>query len=155
MASVNKAIIVGNLGHDPEVRYMPSGEKVVSVSVATTEKWKDRASGEPREVTAWHRVTAFGKTADVVAEYARKGAPIYVEGSIRYQKYTDKNGVEKVATDIRADRVQLLSGRRDDDRDDGNQARAPATPPRTSPPSTPPATSNGSGFDDMDDDIPF
>lgn len=160
MASVNKVIIVGNLGRDPEMRYLPSGEAVVNLAVATTDKYKDK-SGAMQEATEWHRVSFFGRTAEVCGEYLKKGSQVYIEGSIRTRKYTDKDGVEKYATEIRGDRMQMLGSRAGGgmaDMDDGyNQAPPPPRSPQ------PAGESRGaqqqrpasSGFDDMDDDFPF
>jgi single-strand DNA-binding protein len=142
MASVNKAIIVGHLGRDPETRVFPSGDQVCNVTIATSEKWKDKQSGEMREATEWHKVVFNGKLAEIAAQYLRKGAQVYVEGSIKTRKYTDKDGVEKYATDIRADRMQML-GSRGDGEAAPRQAPAPASKPAPS------------GFDDMPDDVPF
>ena len=111
MASVNKAIIVGNLGRDPEVRYSASGDAMCNLSIATTDNWKDKATGERKEVTEWHRVSFFGKTAEVCGQYLKKGSQIYVEGSIRTRKWTDKDGQEKYTTEIRGDHMQMLSGK--------------------------------------------
>lgn len=108
--SVNKVILVGNLGRDPEIRYLPSGEAVANLSVATTDKFKDK-SGAMQEVTEWHRVSYFGRTAEICGQYLKKGSQVYVEGSIRTRKYTDKDGVEKYATEVRGDRMQMLGGR--------------------------------------------
>ena len=141
MASVNKAIIVGHLGRDPETRYMPSGDAAVNFSVATTDKWKDKSTGEVKEATEWHNVSAFGKLAETCGQYLKKGSQVYIEGSLRTRKYTDKNGVERYATDIRADSMQMLGGK-----PDGQQAPRQAAPQR--------AAQQG-GFDDMADDIPF
>jgi single-strand DNA-binding protein len=159
MASVNKVILVGNLGRDPEMRYLPSGEAVVNLSVATTDKFKDK-SGAMQEATEWHRVSFFGRTAEVCGQYLKKGSQIYVEGSLRTRKYTDKDGVEKYATEIRGDRMQMLGGRAGGgmaDMDDGGYNQAP--PARSPSPggqrSAPAARPASSGFDDMDDDIPF
>ncbi len=155
MASVNKVILVGNLGRDPEMRYLPSGEAVVNLSVATTDKFKDK-SGAMQEATEWHRVSFFGRTAEVCGQYLKKGSQVYIEGSIRTRKYTDKDGVEKYATEIRGDRMQMLGGKSGGgmaDMDDYNQA-----PPRSQPRANAPAAAQrpaSSGFDDMDDDIPF
>jgi single-strand DNA-binding protein len=149
MASVNKVIIVGNLGRDPEMRTFPSGDRVANVAIATTDKWKDKQSGELKEHTEWHRVTFNGRLAEIAGEYLRKGSQVYVEGSIRSRKYTDKDGVERIAYEIRADSMQMLGGRGEGDL---QPARAPAAAP---PPARKPATAGGSGFDDMDDDIPF
>lgn len=156
MASVNKVILVGNLGRDPEMRYLPSGEAVASLNIATTDKYKDK-SGQMVEATEWHRVSFFGRTAEVCGQYLKKGSQVYVEGSIRTRKYTDKEGVEKYATEIRGDRMQMLGGRGGGmaDMDDSGPAQSA---PRSQPRSTPSGSSqrpSGGGFDDMDDDIPF
>jgi single-strand DNA-binding protein len=159
MASVNKVILVGNLGRDPEMRYLPSGEAVVNLSVATTDKFKDK-SGAMQEATEWHRVSFFGRTAEVCGQYLKKGSQVYIEGSIRTRKYTDKDGVEKYATEVRGDRMQMLGGKSGggmaDMDDSGYGQPAPRQSqggqPRGSAPAQRPASS---GFDDMDDDIPF
>jgi single-strand DNA-binding protein len=158
MASVNKVILVGNLGRDPEMRYLPSGEAVANLAIATTDKYKDK-TGQMVEQTEWHRVSFFGRTAEVCGQYLKKGSQVYVEGSIRTRKYTDKEGVEKYATEIRGDRMQMLGGRSGGgvaDMDDGsfNQSPQPRTQPRGNAPAAPQRPA-GSGFDDMDDDIPF
>jgi single-strand DNA-binding protein len=163
MASVNKVILVGNCGRDPEIRYLPSGSAVANVSVATTSRRKDKTSGESIEETQWHRVTFFDRLAEIVGEYVKKGRPIYVEGRLVYRKYTDKDGVEKTATDIVATEMQLLGGREGmggpsggDEDGGGAPRRAPAPAARPSAPAQRPAASKPStGFDDMDDDIPF
>ena len=112
MASVNKVIIVGNLGRDPETRYLPSGEAVTNISVATTETWKDKASGEKKEATEWHRISFFGKLAEIAGEYLKKGSQVYVEGQLRTRKYQDKEtGKDRYSTEIRADRMQMLGSR--------------------------------------------
>ena len=111
MASVNKVILVGNLGRDPEVRYTAEGSAITSISVATTSTWKDRNSGERREETEWHRVTFFNRLAEIAGEYLKKGRSVYIEGRLKTRKYTDANGVEKYATDIIADEMQMLGGR--------------------------------------------
>jgi single-strand DNA-binding protein len=155
MASVNKVILVGNLGRDPEMRYLPSGEAVVNLALATTDKFKDK-SGEMKEATEWHRISFFGRTAEVCGQYLKKGSQIYVEGSLRTRKYTDKDGVEKYATEIRGDRMQMLgskgSGGMADMDDAGYSQAAPKPQQRPSAPAQRPASS---GFDDMEDDIPF
>jgi single-strand DNA-binding protein len=125
MASVNKVIIVGNLGRDPETRTFPSGDQVCNVTIATTDKWKDKQSGEMREATEWHRVTFSGRLAEIAAQYLTKGAQVYVEGQIRTRKYTDKDGVEKYATEIRADQMQML-GSKERSEAPREQQRAPA-----------------------------
>ncbi len=153
MASVNKVIIVGNLGRDPEMRTFPSGDQVANVTIATTDKWKDKQTGEMREATEWHRVVFNGRLAEIVGQYLRKGSQVYVEGSLRTRKWTDQAGVEKYSTEIRADQMQMLGGRPNDEHGDGGHSRAPATAPAPRQPQAP-ASSAGSGFDDMTDDIP-
>jgi single-strand DNA-binding protein len=171
MASVNKVILVGNCGRDPEVRYLPSGQAVANVSIATTSKRKDRTSGEMVEETQWHRVSFFDRLAEIVGEYVKKGSPIYVEGRIVYRKFTNKDGVEQNATDIVANEMQLLGGRQGmggpsaggDDEYAGGGGGGGGAPRRSAPPSRAPApaaqrpaaSKPASGFDDMDDDIPF
>lgn len=155
MASVNKVILVGNLGRDPEMRYLPSGEAVANLALATTDKYKDK-SGQLVEATEWHRVAFFGRTAEVCGQYLKKGSPVYVEGSIRSRKYTDKEGVERTAYEIRGDRMQMLGGKSSGgmaDMDDEGPAPAQRSAPAARP--APAAKPQSSGFDDMDDDIPF
>lgn len=163
MASVNKVIIIGNLGKDPEVRYMPSGSAICNITVATTRQWKDKTSGERQEETEWHRITFFDRMAEIAGEYLKKGKPVYVEGRLKTRKYTDKDGVEKYATDIIAMEMQLLGSREGggggmgggDDMGAGSSAPQRSAPPqRQAPVAKAPAKSN-TGFDDMDDDIPF
>src|SRR6476661_648217 len=110
MASVNKVILIGNLGADPETRYLPSGDAVTNIRIATTDSWKDK-SGEKQEHTEWHRVAFFGKTAEIAGEYLKKGSPVYIEGRIRTRKWQDKEGQDRYSTEIVADRMQLLGGR--------------------------------------------
>ena len=147
MASVNKVIIVGNLGRDPEMRSFPNGDQVANVTIATTDKWKDKQTGEPKEHTEWHRVVFNGRLAEIAGQYLRKGSQVYVEGSLRTRKWTDQSGVEKYSTEIRADQMQMLGGR--------PEGAAPAPAPRPAPAPPPAQRSAGSGFDDMDDSIPF
>jgi single-strand DNA-binding protein len=156
MASVNKVILVGNLGRDPETRYMPDGGAVTNVSIATTETWKDKTSGEKQEKTEWHRVAFFGKLAEIAGEYLKKGSQVYVEGRLQTRKYQDKDGVEKYSTEIIADRMQMLGSRQGmgggdrGEREGGGVAERPASAAK-------PAASKaaGSKFDDFEDDIPF
>ncbi len=162
MASVNKVIIVGNLGADPETRYLPSGDAVTSIRVATTDRYKDKQSGEMREATEWHSISFFGKLAEIAGQYLKKGSQVYVEGSLRTRKYTDKNGVEKYATDIRADTMQMLGSRQGMGGEGagsggGGYSRpaAPAQRPAAAPAPAAARPAASSGFDDMDDDIPF
>jgi single-strand DNA-binding protein len=169
MASVNKVILVGNCGRDPEIRYLPSGQAVANVSVATTSRRKDRNSGETVEDTQWHRVTFYDRLAEIAGEYVKKGRPIYVEGRLKYGKYTDQSGVEKNTVDIIATELQLLGGREGmggQGMDEGGGGYAPraAAPAAARPAGAPaarpapqrtPAPAPSSGFEDMDDDIPF
>ncbi len=155
MASVNKVILIGNLGADPEVRYMPSGDAVANLRIATTENWKDKG-GEKQEKTEWHRVSFFGRQAEICGEYLKKGSAIYVEGSLQTRKWQNKEGQDQYTTEIRGDRMQMLGGRGgsnsfevvESDRDRG------APPPSSSAGggSSRPA---GGSINDMDDDIPF
>ena len=188
MASVNKVIIVGNLGRDPEMRTFPSGDQVANVTIATTDKWRDKNTGENKEATEWHRVVFNGRLAEIVGQYLRKGSQVYVEGSIRTRKWTDQSGQERYSTEIRADTMQMLGARQGmgggnqnqgygDDAGYGDNggggyeaaprrqaapAQRPAPAPRMAPPApaapapmAPPPQRAASGFDDMDDDIPF
>jgi single-strand DNA-binding protein len=164
MASVNKVIIVGNLGRDPETRYMPSGDAVTNITVATTDSWKDKASGEKKETTEWHRIAFFGKLAEIAGQYLKKGSQVYIEGSLKTRKYTDKDGVEKYATEIRADSMQMLGGRQSQ-QDSGNDynpgnygggnARQNAAPSGGNIGGSRPSAPKAPSFDDLDDDIPF
>ena len=185
MASVNKVILVGNLGRDPEMRSFPSGDQVANVTLATTDKWKDKQSGEPREHTEWHRLVFNGRLAEIAGQYLRKGSQIYVEGSIRTRKWQDQaTGQDRYATEVRVDQMQMLGSRQgmggggqgggqqgggyDDgyggDHGGNDQAprrAAPAPRPMAAPAQRPApapvaqAPRAASGFDDMDDDIPF
>ena len=154
MASVNKVIIVGNLGADPETRYTPSGDAVTNIRVATTDKWKDKASGEMKEATEWHRISFFGRLAEVAGEYLKKGSQVYVEGSLRTRKWQDKEGQDRYSTDIRGDVMQMLGRRegggapREEGAPRGGEAKAggEAKPAQKKP---------AGKFDDMEDDIPF
>jgi single-strand DNA-binding protein len=156
MASVNKVIIVGNCGRDPEIRYMADGKAVCSISVATTSKRKDRNTGDTIEDTQWHRVTFYERLAEIAGEYLKKGRPVYVEGRLKYGKYVDKDGAEKNTCDIVATELQLLGGREDGaapaQRQAPQQRPAQGQAPR-------PAQAQGNrpatGFADMDDDIPW
>ena len=165
MASVNKVILVGNCGRDPEIRYLPSGAAVANVTLATSSKRKDKTSGETIEDTQWHRITFYDRLAEIAGEYVKKGRPIYVEGRLKYGKYTGQDGVEKNTVDIIATELQLLGGREGmgapasgGDEDGGGAPRRAAPPPRAPAPAAqraPAAQKPSSGFDDMDDDIPF
>lgn len=157
MASVNKVILVGNLGRDPETRYMPNGDAVTNIAVATTESWKDKNTGEKKELTEWHRITFYRKLAEIAGQYLKKGSQVYVEGRLQTRQYTDKDGVERYTTEIIADMMQMLGLRQaggDDQQrpaqtNGGHNAYADA---RGSNSSTPRPAPN---FDDMDANIPF
>jgi single-strand DNA-binding protein len=164
MASINKVILIGNLGRDPEVRYTPNGSAICNVSVATTRNWKDKTSGDKVEETEWHRVVCYDRLAEIAGEYLKKGRPVYFEGRLKTRKWQDKEGKDVYTTEIIADNMQLLGGREGmgggdsgDDYGDRGEARAPARSaapaPRPAPPK--PAAKPATGFDDMDDDIPF
>jgi single-strand DNA-binding protein len=166
MASVNKVIIVGNLGADPETRYTPGGDAVTNIRVATTDKWKDKTSGEMKEATEWHRISFFGRLAEVAGEYLKKGSQVYVEGSLRTRKWQDKDGQDRYSTDIRGDVMQMLGRRegggmpRDEAAPRGGEARAGsearAGGESKSGSEAKPAQKKPAGkFDDMEDDIPF
>jgi single-strand DNA-binding protein len=154
MASVNKVILIGNLGKDPETRYLPSGEAVTSFSIATSETWKDKTSGEKKEATEWHRISAFGKLAEICGEYLRKGSQVYIEGALRTRKWQDKEGQDRYTTEIRADQMRML-GSRGGEGGGGGGMREPSAAPSGGSTSKAPAKKSGGSFDDMDDDIPF
>lgn len=143
---INKVIIVGNLGQDPETRYMPSGSAVTNMSIATSESWKDKQTGEQKDRTEWHRVAMFGRLAEIAAEYLKKGSQVYIEGKLRTRKWQDKSGADRYTTEVIADEMQMLGGR-------SGGGSAPSMGGGSSAPSGPaPAPSGG---DDFDDDIPF
>ena len=156
MASVNKAIIVGNLGRDPEVKYLSDGTALCTISVATTYAWKDKASGEKKEETEWHRVNLRARLAEVAGEYLKKGSAVYIEGRLRTRKWTDKQSIERYTTEIMADSLQMLGGRADADARPAEsreqRAREEAPPARAARPAA--AQTSGS-FDDFEDDLPF
>lgn len=163
MASVNKVILIGNCGRDPEIRYLPSGQAVANISIATSSRRKDKNTGENIETTEWHRVTFYDKLAEIVGEYVKKGRPLYVEGRLKYGKFINKDGHEQNTCDIIATEMQLLGGREgmgapSGDEGGGSYSR-PAAAPRAAAPAPAqrpaPAPKAASGFDDMDDDIPF
>lgn len=142
MASLNKVQIIGHCGKAPDMRYMPNGDAVATISVATSENWKDKDSGEKKEHTEWHRVTCFGRLAEVCGEYLKKGSQVYFEGSLRTRKWQDKDGQDRYTTEIRADRMLMLGGRR--------EAEERAEPTRSEP-----GVRKQSKADDLDDDVPF
>jgi single-strand DNA-binding protein len=181
MASINKVILIGNLGKDPEVRYTPNGAAICNIGIATTRSWKDKTSGEKVEETEWHRVVFYDRLAEIAGEYLKKGRPVYVEGRLKTRKWQDKDGVEKYTTEIVADNMQLLGGRDGegsggggsraasgggsyggnnsggDDRGESSSQQHSQRPsgPAARPTANKPAAKSSTGFEDMDDDIPF
>ena len=176
MASINKVILIGNLGRDPEVRYTPNGSAICNIGIATTRNWKNKESGERQEETEWHRVVMFDRLAEIAGEYLKKGRPVYIEGRLRTRKWTDKDGVERYTTEVYAEQMQLLGGREgggggggggsEDHGDEPGRSEAPrraapssaqsaAQSPARNAPAPKPASKAATGFDDMDDDIPF
>lgn len=178
MASINKVILIGNLGRDPEVRYTPNGNAVCNISVATTRNWKSKESGDKVEETEWHRVVFYDRLAEIAGEYLKKGRPVYVEGRLKTRKWQDKDGKDQYTTEVIAEQMQLLGGREGgggggdegggygggsrggnggggDERYEARSER-PAAAPRAAPAPRPaPAPKSSTGFDNMDDDIPF
>ena len=163
MASVNKVILIGNLGKDPEVRYAPSGSAICNIALATSRSWKDKTTGERQEETEWHRVVFFDRMAEVAGEYLKKGKSVYIEGRLKTRKWTDKEGAEKYTTEIMADKMEMLGSREagaggggsSDDMGSAQAASPRSAPPARSAPAPKPAAKTSTGFDDMDDDIPF
>jgi single-strand DNA-binding protein len=171
MASVNKVILVGNLGADPETRYAPSGDAICNIRIATTDSWRDKTSGEKREATEWHRVVFFGKLAEIAGQYLKKGRSVYVEGRLQTRKWQDKEGRDQYTTEIRADQMQMLGGARDGASEGGSRGyeggddysqepraqapRAAAPRPQQRPAPAPASSPAPGGMNDFDDDIPF
>ena len=165
MASVNKVILIGHLGRDPEVRYAPSGSAICNATLATSRSWKDKSSGDKVEETEWHRVVFYDRLAEIAGEYLKKGKQVYIEGRLKTRKWTDKDGIEKYTTEIVASDMTMLGSREGmgggggggADEGGGAPARSPSqspNPPRSAP-APKPAAKSATGFDDMDDDIPF
>lgn len=152
---VNKVIIVGNLGADPEVRYMPSGGAVANVTIATSETWKDKQSGDKQERTEWHRVVFFNRLAEIAGEYLRKGAKVYVEGSLRTRKWQDQGGAERYMTEIVASEMQMLDGRGGPQANAGGSAMPKAMPQHSNANQMPAHESAPMAHEEFDDDIPF
>lgn len=148
---INKVIIVGNLGGDPETRYMPSGSAVTNLTVATNESWKDKQTGEQKDRTEWHKVAMFNRLAEIAAEYLRKGSQVYIEGKLRTRKWQDKSGQDRWTTEIIADEMQMLGGRGGASGSGGGGSAPVSSGQDSGPPSAPPQA----GPDDFDDDIPF
>lgn len=164
MASVNKVILVGNLGRDPEVRFMPNGEAVCNFSIATTDSWKDK-NGQKQERTEWHNIVMYRKLAEIAGEYLKKGRPVYVEGRLQTRKWQTKEGQDRYTTEIIADQMQMLGGRAEGSNtyevmdepgyDDAPRQSAPASAPAARPAAAAKPAAGGSNFDDFEDDIPF
>lgn len=168
MASVNKVILVGNLGRDPEMRTFPSGDQIANVSLATTDNWRDKQTGEKKEATEWHRLAFTGRLAEIAGQYLRKGSQIYVEGSLRTRKWQDQaTGQDRYSTEIRVQQMQMLGRREGMGEPDsggygnasnqgyGGSAAAPSAPQPPAQAPQPPTAPTGGGLEDMDDDIPF
>ena len=155
MASVNKVILIGNLGRDPEVRYAPSGSAICNVTLATTRSWKNKESGERQDETEWHRVVFYDRLAEIAGEYLKKGKQVYVEGRLKTRKWTDKDGQDRYTTEVIANEMTMLGSREGmgAPADDGERPQRSAPAPR--PQASKPAAKSSTGFDDMDDDIPF
>ncbi|MBT8517625.1 single-stranded DNA-binding protein [Polynucleobacter paneuropaeus] len=151
MASVNKVIIVGNVGRDPETRYMPSGDAVTNISVATSDRYKDKQTGEMKETTEWHRVAFFGKLAEIAGQYLKKGSQVYVEGRLRTRKWTDASGQEKYSTEIVSETMQMLGGKPVG----GSEGGESYSRSKSAESSASAASSNAASLGAMDDDIPF
>ena len=161
---INKVILIGNIGQDPEVRYMPNGNAVTTLSIATSETWKDKQTGEKQDRTEWHRVVFYNRLGEIAGEYAKKGSKIYVEGSLRTRKWQDQQGQDRYTTEIIGNEMQLLDGRQQMSNDDGyapapqqaqrmnNQQQRPAA---AAPSAPAPADMSHEGFELLDDDIPF
>jgi single-strand DNA-binding protein len=158
MASVNKVILIGNLGRDPEVRYAPSGSAIANITLATTRSWKDKNSGEKVDETEWHRVVFYDRLAEIAGEYLKKGKQVYIEGRLKTRKWTDKDGVEKYTTEVIANEMTMLGSREGmggGDEGGGYARERPAARPAAPAAAAKPAAKSSTGFDDMDDDIPF
>ena len=147
--SLNKVILIGNLGRDPEVRYMPNGEAVCNFSIATSETWNDRQTGQRQERTEWHNITLYRRMAEVAGQYLKKGSLVYIEGRIQSRKYTDKDGIERTAYEIIGNEMKMLGGKAEGSSESANTAKPPA-PPRRQTPAAP-----AQPVDDIDDDVPF
>lgn len=160
MAGVNKVIIVGNLGNEPEIRTMPNGEAVANISVATSESWRDKNSGEMREITEWHRIVLYRRLAEIAGEYLHKGSKVYIEGRLRTRKWQDQNGQDRYTTEIQGDSMQMLDSRAERGQQGGyspqhtNSYTAPTQASRPAPAAQKPATQPEPPID-FDDDIPF
>lgn len=150
---INKVILIGNVGIDPEVRYMPNGNAVSTLSVATSESWKDKQTGEKQERTEWHRIVCFNRLGEIVGEYVRKGSKIYIEGSLRTRKWQDQQGQDRYTTEIIASEIQMLDGKGQSAPYQDNQQQGSA--PQKNPTSKPAQDNSQNDFTDLDDDIPF
>ena len=151
MASVNKVILIGNLGADPEIRHMPNGDAVANLRIATSEQWKDKSTGEKKEATEWHTLVAYRRLAEIIGDYVKKGSQIYVEGRLKTEKWQDKNGNDRYTTKVNVDVMNLLGGRRDGE----NSSRNESAPAQNQQRSAPAQNGGGGSFDDFEDSIPF
>lgn len=152
---VNKVILIGNLGQDPEVKYMPNGGAVTNVTVATSESWKDKSSGEQKENTEWHRVVFFRRLAEIAGEYLKKGSKVYIEGKLQTRKWQDQSGNDRYTTEIIANEMQMLDSRGGAGGASGGGGYSQSSNAPSSSPQAPAATPAGGGMGDFDDDIPF
>lgn len=152
MASVNKVILIGNLGADPEIRYMPNGDPVATFNIATTDTWKDKQTGEKKEATEWHRIVIFRKLAEIAGQYLKKGAPIYIEGALKTRKWQNKAGQDRYTTEIVAYTMQMLGGKREGEQ---SAPRSESAPAQNQQRSAPAQNGGGGSFDDFEDSIPF
>ena len=152
MASVNKVILIGNLGADPEIRYMPNGDPVATFNIATTDTWKDKQTGEKKEATEWHRIVIFRKLAEIAGQYLKKGAPIYIEGALKTSKWQNKAGQDRYTTEIVAYTMQMLGGKREGEQ---SAPRSESAPAQNQQRSAPAQNGGGGSFDDFEDLIPF
>lgn len=152
MSSINKVMIIGRVGKDPEIRYTTSGDAICNLTVATSESWKDKATGEKKELTEWNRISMFGRLAEIAGQYLKKGSQVYIEGSLRTRKWTDKEGVERYTTEIRADEMKMLGSKPDggsSSNDSGDSGYQDAAPKQTR------QAPEKNSFDDLEDSIPF
>ena len=154
MASVNKAILVGNLGKDPEMRYMSGGDAVCNITIATSESWKDKNTGEKREITEWHKVVFYRKLAEIAGQYLKKGSSVYIEGRIKTRKWQDKDGNDRYTTEIEATEMQMLGSRQSGGQSDQGGYQQPQSRPAANP-GQQPRQQQRQAYDDLSDDIPF
>lgn len=153
MASLNKVQLIGNMGADPEMRYLPNGDAVCNINIATSESWKDKQTGDKKEATEWHRVVFFRQLAEIAGKYLKKGASVYVEGSLKTRKWADKDGIERYTTEITGNEMKMLGGRQDSGGEHAPRQQESRPAPASS--TVQAAAKKRPSFEDMDDDIPF